>query len=83
MEEEVVTMEYTEPPEDIVQSVLETIGTFRKDAPIQTDDVRFASKCDGMDLSEISAKQLTSILRKRCTPHKRKGRYSTLWTRKW
>lgn len=69
--------------ETTVNDILDTIGTFRMDAPIQTDDVRFASRCDGHDLSEVSPKQLTEVLKMRCTPHSRPMHYPTVWTRDW
>ena len=67
-----------------VDHILDTIGTFRMGAPILPDDVRFASMCDGLDLSDVSPKQLTEVLKMRCTPTPdRYANNATAWMRKW
>ena len=63
--------------------VLNTIGTFRKGAPIQTGDVRFAAACDGLDLSDMDPAALTRVLKRRCEPRIDREVHRTYWYRTW
>jgi len=64
--------------------VLETVGTFRLGAPITVDDVRFAAKVDGHDLSHISWYELPLILKERCDGRKLIGSHEHVsWIRRY
>ena len=69
---------------DLVRYVVDAIGEFRMDADILTSDIRFSSKCDGVDISCIPPYKLTKILYFRCEPTPEKGAGGrTIWKRKW
>ena len=69
---------------DTEQGILDTVGTFRMGAEMQSDDVRFASLCDGHDLSDIEPRTLTRVLRMRCNPVSHPDtHFPTGWVRRW
>lgn len=70
-------------PTETEQRVLDIIGTFRKGAPIQTGDVRFAAACDGLDLSDMDPAALTRVLKRRCEPRIDREVHRTYWYRTW
>ena len=69
---------------ELEQDILDTIGTFRMGAQIQSDDIRFASLCDGHDLSDIEPRELTKVIKQRCDPISHpKTHFPTGWKRRW
>ena len=73
----------TEAATETEARILDTIGTFREGAPIQTGDIRFASKCDGLDLSDMDPAALTRVLKRRCEPRIDREVHRTYWYRTW
>ena len=64
--------------------VLETVGTFRLGAPITVDDIRFAAKVDGHDLSHVLWNELPMIIKERCDAYKPYGGHERVsWIRRY
>ncbi|MFA6718648.1 MAG: hypothetical protein WCS15_06180 [Prevotella sp.] len=63
--------------------VLDTIGTFRSGASITVDDIRFAAKVDGYDLSHILWNELPIIIKDRCDPYNIGGHKCVSWIRRY
>lgn len=65
--------------------VLDTAGSFNFGSPIVIDDIRFAAKVDGYDLSKIEGHIIAGILKNRCIPIRNPGypKDRVSWIRKW
>lgn len=71
-------------PDQDVEAILSTVGTFRLGSPIVIDDIRFAAKVDGHDLSHLKSGDIAEILRVRCHPGPAmKNHEHKSWFRSW
>ena len=66
-----------------MDSIIDTVGTFRIDAKIVIEDVRFAATVDGHDLSGISGSEMARIMRARCDPIRENDNHFSYWVRRW
>jgi|GEM_PF-3409005 len=64
-------------------AIIGVVGTFRVNAPISIDDVRFATAVDGHSLSHMSGSQISTVLRTRCNPVPGRDYRHHLWIRRW
>jgi hypothetical protein len=79
-----VTPTIKPPHGPVTDPIILVIGTFRRDAKIIIDDVRFAAAVDGIDMSMYSASKITNLLRVRCdTLEEHSSDGKAYWVRRW
>ena len=64
----------------IDRAILMTVGTFRMDALISTQDIR--ATCP-IDLSGVSGQHISRVLQRRCEVINERGRYERKYRRRW
>ena len=65
---------------EIDKAILQTVGEFRKDALISTQDIR--TLCP-VDLSQVSGKHISDVMSRRCDVINERGKYERKYRRRW